>query len=76
MVDSVALEGGQMVMVSEPLMPQRAKHLTIRGALYLQCGILPAYMMLWLPGKRLKDTLVSGSVQHMLVRPHQPRLAS
>ncbi|KAJ1826943.1 hypothetical protein LPJ70_007615, partial [Coemansia sp. RSA 2708] len=55
-VDSVALEGGQTAMVSVSITPQRAGHLTIRGASYLLCDILPAYRALRLPGKRLNDT--------------------
>ncbi|KAJ2629357.1 hypothetical protein H4R22_003363, partial [Coemansia sp. RSA 1290] len=55
--DTVVLEGGQTSMVTVTLTPQRAGSLTIKGASYLLCDILPAYKPLVLPGKRLNDTL-------------------
>ncbi|KAJ2120916.1 hypothetical protein IW147_004705 [Coemansia sp. RSA 720] len=56
-VDTVVLEGGQTSMVTVTITTHRAGRLTIRGATYLLCDILPTYKTLKMPGKRLNDTM-------------------
>ncbi|KAJ1956653.1 hypothetical protein EC988_001237 [Linderina pennispora] len=55
-VGSVALEGGQMAMVTVNIVVHRPGKLTIEGAKYLLCDILPSFKSLKLPGRRLNDT--------------------
>ncbi|KAJ2514371.1 hypothetical protein GGH20_005031, partial [Coemansia sp. RSA 1937] len=56
-VDTVVLEGGQTSMVTVTITTHCAGRLTIRGATYLLCDILPTYKTLKMPGKRLNDTM-------------------
>ncbi|KAJ2592145.1 hypothetical protein EV177_008774, partial [Coemansia sp. RSA 1804] len=55
-VESVALEGGQVAMVTVQITPRRAGALAIVGATFLLCDILPTRRPLRLPGRRLNDT--------------------
>ncbi|KAJ1904461.1 hypothetical protein LPJ81_002481, partial [Coemansia sp. IMI 209127] len=55
-VQSVILEGGQTTMVTVQIVPKCAGSLSILGANYLLCDILPTFRSLRLPGRRLNDT--------------------
>ncbi|KAJ2557795.1 hypothetical protein EV175_001134, partial [Coemansia sp. RSA 1933] len=55
-VQSVILEGGQTTMVTVQIVPKCAGILSILGANYLLCDILPTFKSLRLPGRRLNDT--------------------
>ncbi|KAJ2346388.1 hypothetical protein GGF43_004996, partial [Coemansia sp. RSA 2618] len=56
-VNAVILEGGQTAMVSVTIATHRAGSLTICGASYLLCDILPTYKPLKVPGRRLNNTM-------------------
>ncbi|KAJ1934854.1 hypothetical protein FBU59_005562, partial [Linderina macrospora] len=55
-VASVVLEGGQVAMVTVNIVTHRPGNLTIEGARYLLCDILPSFKSLKLPGRRLNGT--------------------
>ncbi|KAJ1772033.1 hypothetical protein EV179_001364 [Coemansia sp. RSA 487] len=55
-VQSVILEGGQTAMVTVQIVPKCAGSLSILGANYLLCDILPTFKSLRIPGRRLNDT--------------------
>ncbi|KAI8326334.1 hypothetical protein GQ54DRAFT_253217, partial [Martensiomyces pterosporus] len=55
-VQSVVLEGGQTTMVTVQIVPRQPGQLSILGAKYLLCDILPTFKSLKLPGRRLNDT--------------------
>ncbi|KAJ2389856.1 hypothetical protein GGI05_003373, partial [Coemansia sp. RSA 2603] len=53
---SVILEGGQTTMVTVEIVVRRPGELSIAGAKYLLCDILPTFKSLRLPGRRLNNT--------------------
>ncbi|KAJ1946342.1 hypothetical protein GGF37_001222 [Kickxella alabastrina] len=55
-VSSVILEGGQTTMVTVEVVAKRPGELSITGAKYLLCDILPTFKPLRLPGRRLNNT--------------------
>lgn len=55
-VDSVILEGGQTTMVTVEIIAQQPGNVSIRGATYMLCDILPTFKSLKIPGKRLNKT--------------------
>ncbi|KAI9503667.1 ER-golgi trafficking TRAPP I complex 85 kDa subunit-domain-containing protein [Coemansia spiralis] len=55
-VPSVILEGGQTTMVTVQIVPHCAGSISILGARYLLCDILPTFKQLRLPGRRLNNT--------------------
>ncbi|KAJ2787950.1 hypothetical protein GGI15_000289 [Coemansia interrupta] len=55
-VPSVILEGGQTTMVTVEIVARRSGELSIVGAKYLLCDILPTFKSLRLPGRRLNNT--------------------
>ncbi|KAJ1826334.1 hypothetical protein LPJ56_002231 [Coemansia sp. RSA 2599] len=55
-VPSVILEGGQTSMVTVEIVARQTGELSIAGAKFLLCDILPTYKSLRLPGRRLNDT--------------------
>ncbi|KAJ2723822.1 hypothetical protein GGI07_002361 [Coemansia sp. Benny D115] len=55
-VEAVILEGGQTTMVTIEVVPRYPGELSIAGAKYLLCDILPTFKSLKLPGQRLNNT--------------------
>ncbi|KAJ2508452.1 hypothetical protein IWW47_000603 [Coemansia sp. RSA 2052] len=55
-VPTVILEGEQTTMVTVQIIPRRAGSVSILGATYLLCDILPTFKSLVLPGRRMNDT--------------------
>ncbi|KAJ2831190.1 hypothetical protein GGI24_001653 [Coemansia furcata] len=55
-VATVILEGEQTTMVTVQIVPRRAGSVSILGAKYLLCDILPTFKSLVLPGRRMNDT--------------------
>ncbi|KAJ2702993.1 hypothetical protein H4218_000491 [Coemansia sp. IMI 209128] len=55
-VTTVILEGEQTTMVTVQITPRRAGSVSILGAKYLLCDILPTFKSLVLPGRRMNDT--------------------
>ncbi|KAJ2704145.1 hypothetical protein FB645_003509 [Coemansia sp. IMI 203386] len=55
-VPSVILEGGQTSMVTVEIVAKQPGDLSIIGAKFLLCDILPTFKSLRLPGRRLNDT--------------------
>ncbi|KAJ2731803.1 hypothetical protein IW152_004293 [Coemansia sp. BCRC 34962] len=55
-VPTVILEGEQTTMVTVQITPRRAGSVSILGAKYLLCDILPTFKSLVLPGRRMNDT--------------------
>ncbi|KAJ2856744.1 hypothetical protein J3B02_001424 [Coemansia erecta] len=55
-VPSVILEGGQTSMVTVEIVAKKPGELSIIGAKFFLCDILPTFKSLRLPGRRLNDT--------------------
>ncbi|KAJ2741930.1 hypothetical protein GGI20_004838 [Coemansia sp. BCRC 34301] len=55
-VPTVILEDEQTTMVTVQIVPRRAGSVSILGARYLLCDILPTFKSLVLPGRRMNDT--------------------